>query len=115
MCGDHLVLDAVRGFCLNRNWSLWLAMRVPCPNRCRCRLCSHPGYFGKVGMRHFHKTTQKYHCPSVNLDKLWTLVSEQTREAYASNPEKVCVCPWQNAVLAAVSSRPCASQPRSLA
>jgi large subunit ribosomal protein L27Ae len=50
-------------------------------------------------MRHFHKTTQKYHCPSVNLDKLWTLVSEQTREAYASNPEKVCVCPWQNAIL----------------
>merc|ERR1711988_1509420 len=39
----------------------------------------HPGYFGKVGMRHFHLTRQKYFCPTVNLDKLWTLVSEQTR------------------------------------
>ena len=29
---------------------------------------SHPGYFGKVGMRYFHKTTQKYFCPTINLD-----------------------------------------------
>merc|ERR1712045_332697 len=33
----------------------------------------HPGYFGKVGMRHYHLTRQKYHCPTVNLDKLWCL------------------------------------------
>ncbi|KAL6035490.1 hypothetical protein STEG23_021308 [Scotinomys teguina] len=33
----------------------------------------HPGYFGKVGIRHHH------FCPTVNLGKLWTLVSEQTR------------------------------------
>merc|ERR1712093_36289 len=45
----------------------------------------HPGYFGKVGMRHYHKTNQKYFCPSVNVDKLWTIVSEQTREHYAAN------------------------------
>merc|ERR1719240_1830749 len=30
----------------------------------------HPGYFGKVGMRYFHKTTQKYFCPTINLDNL---------------------------------------------
>ncbi|CAM9478088.1 unnamed protein product [Bubo scandiacus] len=43
----------------------------------------HPGYFGKVGMRHYHlKRNQKF-CPTVNLDKLWTLVSEQTRLIYA--------------------------------
>ena len=35
---------------------------------------SHPGYFGKVGMRYFHKTQQQYACPSVNVEKLWTLV-----------------------------------------
>jgi len=40
----------------------------------------HPGYFGKVGMRHYHLTRQKYHCHIVNLDKLWTLVSEQARK-----------------------------------
>lgn len=43
---------------------------------------SHPGYFGKVGMRYFHLTRNKYHCPTINLDKIWSLVSEQTREYY---------------------------------
>ncbi|CEP02737.1 Large ribosomal subunit protein uL15/eL18 domain-containing protein [Plasmodiophora brassicae] len=54
----------------------------------------HPGYFGKVGMRYFHKTNQKYHCPTINVEKLWTLVSEQTREKYAdldANNKKVPV------------------------
>uniref|UniRef100_A0A673SMQ0 Large ribosomal subunit protein uL15 n=1 Tax=Suricata suricatta TaxID=37032 RepID=A0A673SMQ0_SURSU len=39
----------------------------------------HPGYFGKVGMRHYHLKRNQSFCPTVNLDKLWTLVSEQTR------------------------------------
>merc|ERR1719193_1120820 len=30
----------------------------------------HPGYFGKVGMRHFHLTKQRYHCPMVNVELL---------------------------------------------
>ena len=33
-------------------------------------------------MRHFHLTRNKYHKPAVNLDKLWSLVSEQTRQYY---------------------------------
>lgn len=37
----------------------------------------HPGYFGKVGMRYFHKTNNQYFCPSINVDKLWTLVSNE--------------------------------------
>ena len=36
----------------------------------------HPGYFGKVGMRYFHKTMNQFHRPGVNLDKLWSLVPE---------------------------------------
>lgn len=44
----------------------------------------HPGYFGKVGMRYFHKQMNKFHCPIINLDVLWTLVSEQTRAKYAT-------------------------------
>ena len=48
---------------------------------------SHPGYFGKVGMRYFHKTNNKYHCPTVNIDKLWSLVSEQTRTVYAAKKD----------------------------
>uniref|UniRef100_UPI00358E88D7 large ribosomal subunit protein uL15 n=1 Tax=Myxine glutinosa TaxID=7769 RepID=UPI00358E88D7 len=40
----------------------------------------HPGYFGKVGMRRYHlKRNQKF-CPVLNLDRLWTLVSEDTRK-----------------------------------
>ncbi|XP_046337058.1 large ribosomal subunit protein uL15-like [Haliotis cracherodii] len=47
----------------------------------------HPGYFGKVGMRYFHKTNQKFYCPTINLDKLWSLVSEQTRERYQTKKD----------------------------
>merc|ERR1711974_596754 len=41
----------------------------------------HPGYFGKVGMRNFHVHSNKLisYCPSINLDKLWTLVLSTTR------------------------------------
>jgi large subunit ribosomal protein L27Ae len=49
----------------------------------------HPGYFGKVGMRRFHLTKQGEHCPVVNLEKLWTLVPEESR--LASKPGSVAV------------------------
>ena len=52
---------------------------------------SHPGYFGKVGMRHFHLTRNKYYQPTVNLDKIWSLVSEQTRVAYKDRTDKAPV------------------------
>ncbi|CEM31921.1 unnamed protein product [Vitrella brassicaformis CCMP3155] len=51
----------------------------------------HPGYFGKVGMRHFHLLKNQTHCPVINLDKLWSLVSEQTRLYYKDNTEKAPV------------------------
>merc|ERR1712157_241092 len=51
----------------------------------------HPGYFGKVGMRYFHKTNNQYHCPTINTDKLWSLVSEQTRVNALKNKNKVPV------------------------
>ena len=40
---------------------------------------SHPGNFGKVGQRHFHLKRNQYFTPTLNLDHLWSLVSEQTR------------------------------------
>merc|ERR1711962_1259875 len=45
----------------------------------------HPGYFGKAGMRNFHvhPNQPNNYCPAVNLAKLWSLVSEQTRLQYA--------------------------------
>uniref|UniRef100_A0A7S0VF22 Large ribosomal subunit protein uL15/eL18 domain-containing protein n=2 Tax=Polytomella parva TaxID=51329 RepID=A0A7S0VF22_9CHLO len=51
----------------------------------------HPGYFGKVGMRYFHLSKNKYHCPIVNLDKLWNLVGEEAREAAAKDTSKAVV------------------------
>ncbi|KAI1911479.1 60S ribosomal protein L28 [Ophidiomyces ophidiicola] len=44
----------------------------------------HPGYFGKVGMRYFHKSQNQFWKPTINLDKLWSLVPAETREAYIS-------------------------------
>lgn len=40
----------------------------------------HPGYFGKLGMRNFHLNRNDKFCPSINLDKLWSLVPEDKRE-----------------------------------
>ena len=39
----------------------------------------HPGYFGKVGMRYFHLNKNKYFCPIINLDKIWSLIGEEAR------------------------------------
>merc|ERR1711971_582636 len=48
----------------------------------------HYGYFGKVGMRHFHVTRNMTHRPIINLDKLWTLVpAEQRKSVTASSTE----------------------------
>jgi len=53
----------------------------------------HPGYFGKIGMRHFHLKKNQYFCPTINVDLLWSLVSEQTRANYLEkkNPTKAPV------------------------
>ena len=47
----------------------------------------HPGYFGKVGMRNFHvhPNNANLYQPGINLDKLWSLVSEQTRSVLTSD------------------------------
>ena len=40
----------------------------------------HPGYFGKVGMRRFHLLKNREWEPTINVDKLWTLVPAEIRE-----------------------------------
>lgn len=35
----------------------------------------------QVGMRHFNIRKNKYHCPIVNLDKLWSLVGSEVCSA----------------------------------
>merc|ERR1712146_484286 len=52
----------------------------------------HPGYFGKVGMRYFHKTQNKFFCPTINVEKLWTLVSADARKAATTATAPVIDC-----------------------
>lgn len=47
----------------------------------------HPGYFGKVGMRHFHLRKNVYFTPTINVDKIWSVVPEGTRESYVNSAE----------------------------
>ena len=42
-------------------------------------------------MRHFHKLKNHYHCPIINLDKLWTLVGEEKRVECAKDKSKAPV------------------------
>ena len=35
-------------------------------------------------MRYFHKTQNKFFCPTINVEKLWTLVSAEVRRRPAS-------------------------------
>merc|ERR1719228_1382075 len=47
----------------------------------------HPGYFGKLGMRNYHMRKNHKFAPTVNLDRLWSLVSEQTKEKYSQDKD----------------------------
>ena len=40
----------------------------------------HPGYFGKVGMRVFHYKPNIHFRPTINLDRIWTLVPRNVLE-----------------------------------
>ena len=51
----------------------------------------HPGHFGKKGIRHFHLKKNAFYRPEINLDKLWSLVSEETRKKYATSKDKAPV------------------------
>ena len=51
----------------------------------------HPGYFGKVGMRSFHLKRNLSFCPTVNIDRLWSLVPESVYEKAKGGDTKVPV------------------------
>ena len=59
---------------------------------------SHPGYFGKLGMRRFHLLRNQQHNPAVNLDKLWSIVSEETRKKAQASKDKAPVIDVTKAV-----------------
>ena len=41
----------------------------------------HPGYYGKKGMKHYNRQKNRFYQKVINLDKLWTLVSEAARDS----------------------------------
>ena len=45
------------------------------------------GVLFQLGMRNYHLRRNSKWCPTINLDKLWTLVSEQTRLKYKDHPD----------------------------
>ena len=49
-------------------------------------------------MRNYHLRRNTKWCPTLNLDKLWTLVSEQTRLKYKDSGSKVPVIDLVKAV-----------------
>ena len=51
----------------------------------------HPGHIGKMGMRHFHLQRNQDHCPTINVSKLWSLVSEQTKQNALKDGNKAVV------------------------
>ena len=42
-------------------------------------------------MRTYHKLPNHFHCPIINLDKIWTLVGEEARVAAAADKTKAPV------------------------
>merc|ERR1711865_214530 len=51
----------------------------------------HPGFFGKVGMRYFHKLKNQFHMPTVNTDKLYSMITEEQMAAAKKNAGKALV------------------------
>jgi len=43
-------------------------------------------------MRYFHKNKQQFFCPSINVEKLWTLVSEEARTSCPKGKAVVIDC-----------------------
>ncbi|KAM0039857.1 putative ribosomal protein L18e/L15P [Helianthus debilis subsp. tardiflorus] len=40
----------------------------------------HPSFFGKVGMRYFHRFRNKFYCSIVNVDKIWSMVLQEVKD-----------------------------------
>jgi large subunit ribosomal protein L27Ae len=53
----------------------------------------HPGYFGKVGMRHFHLLRNHEWKPVLNVDKLVSLLPVELREKYLDTKNKPDTAP----------------------
>ncbi|KAK4046090.1 hypothetical protein ACM66B_003883 [Microbotryomycetes sp. NB124-2] len=51
----------------------------------------HYGYFGKLGMRYFHKTNNQFWRPVINVETLATLIPEEQRKGLTASSTTVPV------------------------
>ncbi|MCV4614666.1 uL15 family ribosomal protein, partial [Escherichia coli] len=51
----------------------------------------HPGHYGKRGIRVFRLHKNRIHCESINLDRLWSLVSDEARSKFTADATKAAV------------------------
>ena len=53
----------------------------------------HPGFFGKVGMRHYHLKRNQTYRPVANVDKLWSILGDEVlAKAKAGDKAPVLDC-----------------------
>lgn len=52
---------------------------------------SHPGYFGKVGMRHFHLKRNQDYRPIMNVDQLFSLLPADAQQQLLKDKSKAAV------------------------
>ena len=62
----------------------------------------HPRRSGKVGMRYFHRPRNKFYCPTVNADRLWSLGPDGVKDP-------VMACDVYSALLTGITP-PCYSE-----
>lgn len=74
-------------FCFDFFWFVFSL----CSHASSSILFSHPGYFGKVGMRTFHYTDNRHYCPTVNVEALWNLLPKDAQEQAEKDKSKAPV------------------------
>lgn len=79
-CGLHIQLPVSISFARCLFHGTHLACQLQLGSHAEIAICvTHFAYAMQVGMRYFHLNKNKYHCPIINLDKIWNLVGEEVR------------------------------------
>ena len=51
----------------------------------------HPGHYGKRGIRVFRLHKNRTHCESINIDRLWSLLSDEAQKKFSADKTKAPV------------------------
>ena len=70
---------------------------------------SYPGFYGKIGIRVFHKQNNRHFCQTINTDKLLSLVTESTINSDAQSKDMVFFIDFTKSVRRVFLSNRCFS------